>query len=775
MAHTCFHCSLPVLEPGRYTARLLGEERELCCAGCQAVASTIALAGLESYYATRTASAALPQLFSPEPCVSEDASEAALILDRVRCAACLWLIERQLARLPGMTRIEVNYATQRAHVGWDPQITSLAAVIRTIRAVGYDAYPYDPRTQEALAQREQRSALWRLFVAAFGAMQGMMYAFPAYIEPVSGDTMELMRWASLLLTIPVMLISCRPFFAGAASELRNRNLGLETPIALGLAGGFAASAWATFTGSGEVYFDSISMLAFLLLAARYAEGAARRRATRALDRLLVRPTGPVLRAGDAATVAPGERVPADGVVEQGVSSVDESLLTGESAPIVKMRGDSLVGGSVNLEQPLAMRVTHSGADTQAAAIARLVERAAAAKPRLVQSADRVARVLTFVVLAVALISGLATGNVWIAVAILVATCPCALGLASPVVLTRAGAELLNRGVLLTRSQALETLGKVTDVVMDKTGTLTSGSPVVTAVTLLGNESEEACKTYAASLEASSRHPVAKAFASYATVEVHDARNFPGEGIEACVAGRRMRIGTESFCRALCGIPARLLPEPKGGGVHLADEAGWLAAFALEDPLRPGIGEMVSFFAEKGFALHLLSGDRAEIVAAVARKAGISNFRPGTTPKDKFEYVAALQRSGKVIAMIGDGLNDAPVLARADVSFAMSSGADASQLHADLIVLSNRPASIVSAWQVAGRAMRLVRESLAWALAYNAAVLPCAALGWIGPWEAALGMGASSLLVLFNASRPLSPPKPWNRSTSSSRSPSLSYS
>jgi Cu2+-exporting ATPase len=764
----CFHCGLPVLEPGRHRARLLGAERELCCAGCEAVAGTIAAAGLESYYETRTAAAPPPEAFKQMP-PSSGSGEAALILDRVRCAACLWLIERQLGRLPGITRIEVNYATQRAHVGWDPRAASLEAIIAGVRAVGYDAYPYDPRRQEALAQREQRAALWRLFVAAFGAMQGMMYAFPAYIEALSGDTLQLMRWASLLLTIPVIAISCRPFFAGALSELRNRRLGLETPIALGLAGGFAASAWATLAGTGEVYFDSISMLAFLLLAARYAESAARRRATRTLDPLLGSGAAPALSPGDIVRVAAGERVPADGVVEEGISTVDESLLTGESSPLVKGRGDRLVGGSVNLEQPLALRVTHAGGDTQAAAIARLVERAAAAKPRLVQSADRVARILTFVVIAVALGSAVASGNVWIAVAVLVATCPCALGLASPIVLTRAGTELLSRGALLTRAQALETLGRVTDVVMDKTGTLTSGLLVLGETHLLGADTEDDCKRLAAALEAASRHPVAKAFARFARGEAQGLRNFPGAGVEGTVAGRRLRIGSAAFC----GTASQCTDDRMA--VYLADDNGPLARFILESPLRPGIAELLALFDARGLSLHVLSGDRPEVVAAVAGKLGIAEFRAGMAPQDKFEFVAGLQRSGRVVAMIGDGLNDAPVLARADVSFAMSSGADASQLQADVIVLSDRPAAIAATWQVAARAMRLVRQNLGWALAYNAIALPCAALGWIGPWEAALGMGASSLLVLVNASRRLSARTPWNPSTSSSRSPSLSYS
>ena len=777
MALSCFHCGLPVLEPGRHRARLGGEERELCCAGCEAVARTILEAGLEAYYGTRTAPAAPVEPFGREIAGGES-GEAALILDRVRCAACLWLIEQRLAGAPGVTRAEVNYATQRAHVSWDRGRTGLRAIVDAVRAVGYDAYPYDPRRAEAQERSERRSALWRLFVAGFGAMQVMMYAFPAYVDGPAGtlstDAAQLMRWASLLITLPVLLISCRPFFDGALGELRGRRIGLETPIALGLGGGFAASAWATIAGSGEVYFDSISMLAFLLLAARYAEGAARRRAAHALDPLLGRdPAAAPIAGGERVVVAPGERIPADGVVEEGVSAVDESLLTGESAPVAKRKGDELVAGSVNLEQPLALRVTRVGADTRAAAIARLVERAAAAKPPLVLAADRVARTLTWVVLGVAALAWALSGNPWVAVAVLVATCPCALGLAAPIVLTRAAAELFRRGALLTRSRALEALGRATDVVLDKTGTLTEGKLLMREIILLGTASEERCRELAASLEASSRHPIARVLAVEGVAPAREATNHPGEGIEARIDGRSVRIGAAAFCRpAGAALP---LVESDATVVYLADETQWLAAFVLEDRLRPGTAELIGFFRGRGLRIHLLSGDRTEVVQKLAGRLGIDVFAGGATPQAKYDYVARLQACGRIVAMVGDGLNDTPVLARADVSFAMASGADAAQLQADVVVLGSQAGAIVEAFGVARRAMRLVRENLAWALVYNAAVLPLAAAGWIGPWQAALGMGASSLAVLLNALRPVSPDRTWKRSTFSSRSPSLSYS
>jgi len=793
----------------------------MCCAGCQAVARTIAAAGFESYYETRSASGPTPQDLPPaeiydDPlaqrqfvaAAGEHEREASLILDRIRCAACLWLNEQWLRRLPGITRVDINYATHRAQVAWDERRAKLSQILEAVRAIGYDAWPYDPRRQDELRRRERRSALWRLFVAGFGAMQVMMYAFPAYLDDgggtLSAANEQLMRWAGLILTVPVMLFSCRPFFSAAWQDLRRGTLGLDTPIALGLAAGFAASAWATVTGRGEVYFDSITMLVFLLLGARYVETVARQRATRELDHLArwmpsfaQRLRGPhdaggervaahELAAGDLVLVAPGERVPADGVVERGASSADESLLTGESRPVPKAPGAALVGGSANLEQPLVMRVTRAGAETQAAAIARLVERAAAGKPRLVEGADRLARHLTLVVLTVAAGAflwwlGVAPARApWIAVAVLVATCPCALALAAPIVLTRANARLLARGLALTRSRAIEALERATDVVLDKTGTLTLGRFAIVRSMPLGTLDEAGCMRLARALESSSRHPIARAFGEGARASVSDPTNFPGHGVEARVAGRRVRIGSEAFCREL----ARAAPPPIGASaaqtpVFLADESGWLACFLLEDELRADAAELVAMLKARALRLHLVSGDEPRVVAELAQRLGIESFAGGAAPQDKYAFVERLQSEGRVVAMIGDGLNDAPVLARADVSIAMAGGADAAQAQADLVLLGERNGArlgaIGEAFAVARAAMRTVRQNFAWALAYNVVALPLAAVGWIGPWEAAIGMAGSSFIVVLNAMRPLAPSEPWKASTSSSRSRSFSYS
>jgi Cu2+-exporting ATPase len=762
----CFHCDSPVPAAGAHRARVLGAEREFCCAGCEAVARTIAGAGFERYYETRTAAAERPA--ERRSVDAFTGHEVSLILEHVRCAACLWLIEQALRRHPGVAHASVNYATQRAQVSWDVQKSSLAAIVESIRAVGYDACPYDPRAHDELERRSRRTALWRLFVAGFGAMQVMMYAFPAYVDEVGPEAAQLMRWASLLITLPVLVFSCAPFFGGAARELAQRRIGLDTPIALGLGFGFAASAWATMTGAGDVYFDSISMLAFLLLGARYLEAAARRRAARALDPLLKLGSVHDLSPDQIVSIAPGERIPADGVVVEGRSSADESLLTGESRPVPKCAGDELAGGSVNLEQPLVMRVTRAGADTRAAAIARLAERGAASKPRVVETAERVARQLTWVIVLTAAVAGLYFSNPWIAVAVLVVACPCALALAAPIVLTRASGALLARGVLLTRARALEALDRVTDMVLDKTGTLTSGRISIAKVVPLAMLDKAACLDLARSLEASSRHPVARAFAGAAGVEVESPHNFPGQGIEGRVSGRRVRIGTERFCREICRAQC-----PVGeASVYLADETQWLAAFELADAVRPSAPGFVAGLKAK---VHLASGDRLEAVAALARELGIASWAGAMSPEDKYRMIERLQREGRTVAMVGDGLNDAPVLARADVSFAMGSGADAAQLKADVVLMSNSLEGIPETLRVARRAMRLVRQNIAWAIAYNAVALPLAAVGLIGPWEAALAMGASSLTVLLNALRPLAPEPRWKASTSSFPSRSPSYS
>jgi Cu2+-exporting ATPase len=498
----------------------------MCCAGCQAVAQAIVANGLADYYRHRDAlpespREALPQALADfglfdhpdvqknfvrraEGPAGEHEQEAALILEGITCAACVWLNESHVRRQPGVTAVDINYTTRRARVRWDERVTSLSAILEAIAAIGYRAHPYDIGRAEELAQKERKAALWRLFVAGFGMMQVMMYAVPVYLADgdMTPDIEQLMRWASLILTLPVILYSSAPFFVSAWRDLKLRRVGMDVPVALGVGAAFAASVWATLIAAGEVYFDSVTMFVFFLLTGRYLEMMARQKAARSVEtlaraipafatRLGAWPLGSAdaagervavaeLRAGDAVQVKPGETVPADGVVLDGESAADESLLTGESLPVPKRAGDGLIGGSVNTASPLVMRVERVGEATRVAAIQRLMERAAAEKPRLVEMADRVAGrfIVALLVLAIATAFGWwwvdPSRALWIFVAVLVVSCPCALSLATPAALTVATGALAARGVLVTRGHAIEALARADRFVFDKTGTLTVG-------------------------------------------------------------------------------------------------------------------------------------------------------------------------------------------------------------------------------------------------------------------------------------------------------------
>jgi Cu2+-exporting ATPase len=712
--------------------------------------------------------------------------EARLMLEGVRCAACVWLIEQTLQRLAGVVSVEVNYVTRRAQLRWDPEQLQFSAVLTRVRAIGYGAHPYQADRAETLRKAEQRQWLWRLFVAGFGMMQVMMYAVPVYLAgdgTMTADVEQMMRWASLLLTVPVVGYSAQPFFRGAWREWRMRRFGMDFPVALGIAVGFGASCWATITAGGQVYFDSITMFIFALLFGRYLELLARVRVGDSLNYLarLVPAAGERLNdyphsrateriavvhfsAGDYALVKPGEPIPADGVVVEGHSDVNESLLTGESEAVRKVAGSRLVGGSINMSSPLVMHIERVGAATMLSSIVRLVERAAAERQPLAEMADRYAHRFIVLVLVVAVMTVIGWSFIdpsralWIAVAVLVATCPCALSLATPVALTAATGELARRGFVATRGHVIEVLARATDFVFDKTGTLTEGEPRVIDVHLYGNVSAVRAIAVAAALEGGSEHPVARAIARYAieadceTLAVETQINTPGEGMEGVVQGERYRLGRQRFAAQLC--PANVFESTQSVYTEawLCDARGPIARFTLGDRIKPQARELITALRAAGKRVHLLSGDGRGPVQEAAQSLGIEIARAEATPEDKGAYVHALQRDGAVVAMIGDGINDAPVLAQADVSVAMASGAVLAQTHADAVLLSGEPADLLRALTLSQRTKRIIRQNLAWGFGYNFLVIPAAVAGLVSPWLAGVGMSASSLLVIANALR-----------------------
>ncbi|TRZ69875.1 MAG: heavy metal translocating P-type ATPase [Rhodocyclaceae bacterium] len=812
MGEACYHCGLPIPATTDFPAVIDGESRRMCCAGCQAVAQAIVANGLADYYRHREALPESPRQALPGAMLDagafdlpevqknfvervqgeagEHQREASLILEGITCAACVWLNEQHLARQPGVIAVSVNYSTGRARVRWDQRRIKLSQILLAIAAIGYRAHPYDPARSEQLAGSERRAAQWRLFVAGFGMMQVMMYAVPVYLADgeMTPDIEQLMRWASLILTLPVMLYSAAPFFKNAWRDLRLARVGMDVPVALGVGVAFLASGWATLTASGAVYFDSVTMFIFFLLGGRYFEMMGRQKAVRGIETLsrvmpafAARLSGfpaldservavAQLAVGDMVLVKPGEVIPADGEVVQGESAADESLLTGESAAVAKSASDSVTGGSINVGSPLVVRILKVGADTRVATIRRLIERAAAEKPRLVELADRIASRFVGILLILAATTGVVWYAIdpqralWVFVAVLVVSCPCALSLATPTVLTVASGALARLGVLVTRNQAIEVLARADHFVFDKTGTLTLGTLTLDETLLLGALSDAAALALAASLEQGSEHPIGRALCASsarnpmtgAAPLAEELHAVTGRGVEARLGSDLVRIGTADFAGALHGtpLPAHALHWSESGGsvVALANAQGWLALFRFRDRLRPNAAAMLAELRRSGARLTLLSGDTAPAVAEVARQLGISDARSGHTPEAKHAFLAELQAGGAVVAMVGDGVNDAPVLAQAQVSIAMGGGSDLARQQADIVLLAGELMPLAHGVKLARKALRVMRENLAWAFAYNLLAIPLAMLGVITPWMAGIGMSASSLLVVLNALR-----------------------
>ncbi|MBK7765337.1 MAG: heavy metal translocating P-type ATPase [Sulfuritalea sp.] len=835
---SCYHCGLPLPDAadglGKFAVEIHGQRRAMCCAGCQAVAQAIVGNGLADYYRHRDAlpespREALPQVLADlalfdlpdvqknfvrraEGAAGEHEQEAALILEGITCAACVWLNESHVRRQPGVTAVDINYTTRRARVRWDERVTRLSAILEAIAAIGYRAHPYDIGRSEELARKERKLALWRLFVAGFGMMQVMMYAVPVYLADgdMTPDIERLMRWASLILTLPVMLYSAAPFFTSAWRDLTLRRVGMDVPVALGVGAAFAASVWATLSAAGEVYFDSVTMFVFFLLSGRYLEMMARQKAARSVEtlarvipafatRLAAWPPGGAetaeervavagLRAGDAVRIRPGETVPADGFVLDGESAADESLLTGESRPVPKLAGDALIGGSVNTASPLVMRVERVGEATRVAAIQRLMERAAAEKPRLVEMAERVAGRFIIALLVLAVATALAwwwidpSRAVWIFVAVLVVSCPCALSLATPAALTVATGALAARGVLVTRGHAIEALARADRFIFDKTGTLTMGRMVLVETIPVRSDAAHAL-ALAAALERGSEHPIARALlaggagaGTAAAIEVAGLRATTGAGVEGAIEGRIWRLGRPEFVGALHamsvplsvqaiagvdGAPALqgsrgnapLLAAADGDTViALGNAEGWQAFFRLSDGLRPEASAMAAKLSAAGVKLSIFSGDAAAAAARVGAALGIPDARGGLSPEDKHAALKALQEAGETVAMVGDGVNDAPVLAQAQVSIAMGGGADLARANADVVLLGNDLQALPQGLALARHTLRIVKQNLVWAFAYNFLAIPLAMAGWVTPWMAGIGMSASSLLVVLNALR-----------------------
>lgn len=705
-------------------------------------------------------------------------AESCLQLAGLRCAACSGIIRDALMRVPGVQAAEVSAAAERATVRWDPDRTRPSALIAAIRKAGYDAVPDAAAPARELRRQTQRQALWRLFVAGFCAMQVMMFATPSYVAgagDLSGEMRQLLNWGSWLVSLPVMLFSAAPFFSGAWRMLRTRRMGMDVPVALGIAITFIASTGATFEPQGpfghEVYFDSLTMFVTFLLGARWLELQARQRAADTLERALARlpetawRLGPdeqatpvsVLRlhVGDRVLVPLGQAFPADGVVLQGQTQADEALLTGESTPVAKAAGDAVVAGSVNVGAPVQVRVDRVGGDTRLETIVSMMRSAMTQRPAAARVADRWAGPFLWAVLVLA--AAAAAGwslvdpskAIWVAVSVLIVTCPCALSLAAPATLVAAARGLARRGVLVQRLDAIEALATAQQVFFDKTGTLTEDRLVWAGTRLLpesGLTAEQALEL-AASLARWSAHPASQALvqaAPAATAAWAEVRETAGCGLHGTdLHGVAWQLGSAAWLG---------LPESERERLFLARQGQPVAAFQLDEVLRPGAAEAVAALQAAGVAVSLVSGDSRARAQELAERLGIEQVMAQATPEAKLAALAALQAQGQRVVMVGDGVNDAPVLARADVSLAMGQGALVARSHADAVITSSDLSDLLGARRTAQRALAIVRQNFVWAAAYNGLCIPLALMGWLPPWAAGLGMAGSSLLVVLNALR-----------------------
>jgi Cu2+-exporting ATPase len=784
----CFHCGEPLVAGAVYHARVRDDAAAFCCPGCRAAAQLIGELGLADFYRFRTSPAGRPQQSSDEwlaydePQVQENLTRAepdgrsiVLLVGGLTCAACSWLVTRVLEGIAGVIRASVNTATGRATVVWDPSRVALSRLLRVVADLGYRPQAVTAEATRNQAAAERRAILKRLAVAGLGMMQVMMFAVALYagaMQGMDGPIRDFLRIVSLLVATPVMLYSGRPFFLGAVQAVRLRRVTMDVPVSLGLMLAYGASIFDTWRHSGEVYFDSVTMFIFFLTVARFVEMIARHQSagvTDALSRLLPAiahrvadtPAGERLTdvavaavaAGDRLLVRAGEVVPADGEIASGCTRVDESLLTGEPLPVARAGGDRLAAGTINLDAPVYMRVTAAGPATTLSGIVALLNRAQAERPRITCAADRTAsRFLTRV-----LIGAVLVGIFWCIVdpakafdatlSVLVVACPCALSLATLVAMASATAALARRGVLITHPDAIEGLARTTRVIFDKTGTLTSGIVTVTGRSIRGAKSAQQCVDIAAALEAASEHPIARAFAGLRVSRRLDAgavRIVPGSGLEGVIDGTRYRIGTRAFIGcAGHGDDAEIV---------LGTAEGELAAFTLGDRTRPEGPDAVAAIQRLLLAVEIQSGDGRDAVERIAQIYGINCFSARQTPLDKLQRARHLTAQGDFVAMVGDGINDAPVLAGAGVSIAMSQGSGLALASAGVILVADSLQALPEAFAHARRAQRIIRQNLSWAAAYNLTAMPLAAMGWVPPWLAAIGMSLSSILVVLNSMR-----------------------
>lgn len=790
----CYHCGEQVPSGTNFFATIAGQPQPMCCPGCAAVAELIDNSGMGAFYQQRTAFSERPDNDSTDvdsgyklyddPDIfqqfarTEDTGQlsASLLLGGVTCAACTWLIEQSLTRCPGIHHASVNLAQSRLDVSIDPQQILLSDVFAQVESLGYRARPFQSSTLREQLQQERKTQLRQLAVAGLGMMQVGMFAISLHagdIQGIDSQYQTLLRLVSLLISAIVVLYSARPFFVTAWRNLKQNTLVMDLPVALAIGLAWLASFWATLSDSGDVYFDSVVMFTFFLLLGRYLERSLREREAmiwidaEASLPLMVKvwrkdhwePTArQQLTQGERILVANGDTLPVDGEVAVGSSAVDESTFSGEHLPRQVSPGDKVFAGTINREASLEITVSGSYMETRLAALQQSIDSGQREKPALARLADRIASWFVAGVLLATAITALYWWHsapdkaLWIALSVLVISCPCALALATPAALTSAAMTLRRQGIIVRGENALEAASRATHLLMDKTGTLTTGQFSIQRIVCLSGVSEEKVLGIASALQMFSSHPIARAFTSIQPVAGMEAVKYHiGSGLQGYLNQQQWRLGSTEFCRqAVPHLPPA--PDSHFYWIALCCDQQPIAWIALDDAVRPEAQALIKHAHQLGLALELITGDSSARGPALAEQLGIPTVHKGMTPQQKMARVKTLQDQGAVVVMAGDGLNDAPVLALADVSFAVAGATDLARSQADLVIVDNPLGSISFSLDIARDCRDILTQNMWWALSYNLCGIPLAAVGLIPPWAAALGMSASSLLVVLNSLR-----------------------
>ena len=801
MSDKCYHCDEVIPAGFKATLTISTQPQSFCCYGCLAIAETIVSGGLENFYQHRTHASEKPDTLSPaqqdeiylydDPAlqadfvsIKDDASETHLSINGITCAACIWLLEREVNRLEGVHQFTVNHTTHRALLIWHNEHCLLSTVLLKIRQLGYKSRPYQDDIAKQQAKSEKRKSIFRIAIAGIATMQNMMFSLPLYLGSASHidpEFVALFRWVSLIMCTPVVLFSAWPFIKAALRDLKTRHLTMDLPVSIAIVSAFSASAFITVLSDShlesDVYFDSVAMFTFFLLLGRFFEMQTRHKHLNSdaeFNQLLPAtariktPDGEIskpahkIEVGDILIIHQGHIAPADGIVLEGQSRFDESALTGEFLPIQKTIGSFVNGGTANVENTIAITTTATPKHSRVAAIIRMLDQAQHEKPQTVQLADIVANYFV----AFVLLSASFAGVYWyfinpeavfpIVLSILVVTCPCALSLATPTAMTSANTFLRNKGLLLAKGHTLEAMNSTTDIVFDKTGTLTEGKLQVSKTIVFKDIDTSSVLTIAAALENHSQHPIANAFKPYFKARANAVETTLGYGLEGTFKGKRYRLGNLPFALNHATPKETLVPAEDVhiflSEVHDNDEMSLIAQINLSDTLRDESLKCIQGFQAQGIQVHILSGDHVNSVQNVAEKLGIKHYKAAQSPEQKLNYIRALQQNNKEVAMVGDGINDLPVLSGARLSIAMGGASDITKLNSDAVLLNSHMGVLNTAFQSAKRARKIITQNMAWAIGYNLLMLPLAMMGLVPPYFAALGMSVSSLVVVFNSLR-----------------------